>query len=129
MFSWGSYAPNKDSVPILGSNLIKVLTFVIFSWVHEEDNKNVSTKCISSCLYCSIRAYRHVSALAIWKIWSTIESYKCNYHQRKIMESHHTYTYIYIYIYIYKNEKAQDLQRIILFIELFANVKHLDVFF
>ena len=33
------------------------------------------------------------------------------------------YTYIYIYMKIYKTEKIQTLQRMLLFTELFANVK------
>ena len=31
--------------------------------------------------------------------------------------------YIYIYVKMYRDEKTQGLQRIILFVELFANVK------
>ena len=41
-------------------------------------------------------------------------------------EGTHTHTYIYIYIYIYmklfREEKTQGLQKMILFVEKFANV-------
>ena len=38
----------------------------------------------------------------------------------------HENIYIYIYIYIYENtQKKQGLQKVILFVKLFTNVKHI----